>query len=44
MHEFDLIARARSGYSQIAPQIEGTLPLFEEAFECVRSFYEGLPW
>ena len=39
-----IIAKARSGYLKIAPQIEGPLPAFEEAFEFVASFYEALPW
>lgn len=40
----DLIARAKSGYGQIAAQVDGVLPSFEEAFELVSSFYESLPW
>lgn len=40
----DLIARAESGYAQIAHQIEGELPSFEKAFVVVASFYEALPW
>jgi predicted nucleotidyltransferase component of viral defense system len=40
----DLIARAQSGYIQIAHQVEGEVPEFHAAFEQVASFYEALPW
>lgn len=40
----DLIARAESGYAQVAAQVQGQCPSFDEAFNAVVSFYEELPW
>jgi predicted nucleotidyltransferase component of viral defense system len=37
-------AMSQHGYDDLAPEIEGDLPPFEEAFAIVQRFYEGLPW
>jgi predicted nucleotidyltransferase component of viral defense system len=35
---------AGEGYEDLAPEVEGDLPPFEEAYSRVQNFYEGLPW
>lgn len=37
-------AMAQDGYQDLAPEIDGPLPPFENAYTVVRSFYESLPW
>ena len=32
------------GYDTLEPEIEGNLPPFEDAYQVVQDFYEGLPW
>lgn len=35
---------ASEGYEDLAPEVEGELPPFEEAYARVQAFYEDLPW
>lgn len=35
---------ASEGYQDLAPEVEGELPPFEEAYARVQAFYEDLPW
>lgn len=37
-------AMSSEGYDTLEPEIEGDLPPFEEAYQVVKAFYEGLPW
>lgn len=37
-------AMALEGYQDLAPEIEGELPSFDDAYATVRAFYESLPW
>ncbi len=37
-------AMSSEGYDTLEPEIEGDLPPFEEAYQVVQAFYEGLPW
>src|SRR5690606_18777327 len=34
----------RKGYADLAAEIEGELPDFDETYAVVQSFYEALPW
>lgn len=36
--------RSEKDYSQLADEIEGTLPPFEEVYSFVQNFYGSLPW
>lgn len=36
--------RARAEYGILAQEIDGLLPDFDETFDRVKAFYEGLPW
>ena len=40
----EIRARAAADYPQLAAEIEGALPPFEQAYDRVRAFYEALPW
>lgn len=44
MRNPEIIRRSRVQYSLLESEIEGTLPEFEETYEFVRTYYEGLPW
>jgi predicted nucleotidyltransferase component of viral defense system len=35
---------AKAGYEDLAPEIEGELPPFDETYAIVQEFYESLPW
>jgi len=36
--------RSEREYGQLAVEVEGELPPFDEVYETVRDFYESLPW
>ena len=40
----EIRARAEADYPQLASEIDGELPVFEEAYARVTAFYETLPW
>ena len=44
MRNTEIIRRSQKEYSLLAHEIEGVLPRFEETYEFVRLYYEGLPW
>ena len=44
MRNPEIIRRSRLEYSLLKDEIEGTLPEFEQSYEIVKSYYEGLPW
>lgn len=35
---------AMKGYEDLAPEVAGTLPSFDDAYACVLAFYAALPW
>lgn len=35
---------AEEGYEDLAPEVDGPLPLFNDAYTRVQQFYEDLPW
>jgi len=40
----EIIKMSKHEYENLAAEIEGDLPPFEEVYGCVREYYESLPW
>jgi predicted nucleotidyltransferase component of viral defense system len=40
----EIIERSKKEYSTLKDEIEGNLPIFEDAYFTLREFYESLPW
>ena len=44
LRDEDVVRRSKVDYENLAHEIDGDLPPFEEAYDGIRDYYESLPW
>jgi predicted nucleotidyltransferase component of viral defense system len=44
LSDAETIRRSKQHYHNLASEIEGDLPLFEDVYKIVKEYYESLPW
>ncbi len=44
MRDPDIKRRASEGYESLGSEVDGPLPPFDDIYQAVQDFYEGLPW
>ena len=44
MRNPDIVRRSKADYGSLQDEIEGVLPPFDEVYDTVRFYFEGLPW
>lgn len=44
LNDEEIIRRSKAEYKNLAPEIEGELPPFDEVFKIVNEYYTSLPW
>ena len=44
MRHPEIKSMAAKGYEDMQDEVDGPLPSFDEIYQVVQDFYEGLPW